>query len=182
MALLVPLTSVTTAGPITVGSTHRIDRVARWYLQRIGHDLGAIFLYRDLGLATCDRFSLALQYSRESATQAVAGGFPQQPELNGTNANISEILAKLAANGCAVPAPQAMFVATGAAATVTHTYAAPGTYVARVTVGDGAASCRRHGHDHRRDDATAAAERRQRHRRPTRRLRRDHARRHGVDA
>ncbi len=138
--LLLPLTTVTTAGPITIGSTNRIDRVARWYLQRIGHDLGAIHLYRDLGLPACERYATALLYSRESVTQAVAGGFPQQPELNGTNANIAEILAKLQLHGCAAPAPRAMFVLTGAAPRVTHTYAANGTYVARVTVSDGAAA------------------------------------------
>lgn len=138
--LLLPLTTVTTAGPITVGSTNRIDRVARWYLQRIGHDLGAIYLYRDLGLPACERYATALLYSRESAAQAVAGGFPQQPELNGTNANIAETLAKLASRGCAEPAPRAMFVATNGAARVTHDYAEDGTYVARVTVSDGSAA------------------------------------------
>lgn len=138
--VLVPLTSIAVAGPITVGSTNRIDRVARWYLQRIGHDLGAIYLYRDLGLATCDRYATALLYSRESVTQAVAGGFPQQPDLNGTNDNIAEILAKLAANGCAVPAQQPMFVAGSADAAASHTYTASGSYVARVTVSDGTTS------------------------------------------
>lgn len=138
--LLMPLTTVTTAGPITIGSTNRIDRVARWFLQRIGHDLGAIYLYRDLGLPTCERYGTALLYSRESAAQAVAGGFPQQPELNGTNDNIAEILAKLQLNGCADPAPRAMFVLAGAAARIAHTYAANGTYVARVTVTDGSAA------------------------------------------
>ncbi len=140
VALLLPLTAVTTNGPLTIGSTSRIDRVARWYLQRIGHDLGAIYLYRNLGPATCDRYGLALQYSRESVTQAVAGGFPQQPELNGTNANITEILQRLAANGCPVPAPQPMFVDTGAGARVSHTYTTPGSYLARVTVSDGVTS------------------------------------------
>jgi pectate lyase len=138
--LLLPLTTVTTAGPITIGSTNRIDRVARWYLQRIGHDLGAIYLYRDLGLPTCERYATAPLYSRESAAQAVAGGFPQQPELNGTNANIAETLAKLVARGCPEPAPRPMFVATSGAARVTHTYAEDGTYVARVTVSDGGAA------------------------------------------
>ncbi len=136
--LLLPLTTVTGAGPITIGSTNRIDRVARWYLQRIGHDLGAIYLYRDLGVSTCERYALALQYSRESASQAVAGGFPQQPGLNGTNENIAATLQKLADHGCAVPAPQPMFVAVGnAPARISHTYAAAGRYVAEVTVGDG---------------------------------------------
>jgi PKD repeat protein len=137
-ALLLSLTTVTSSGPITIGSTNRIDRVARWFLQRIGHDLGAIHLYNDLGLAKCDRYATALLYSQESAAQAVAGGFPQQPELNGTNQNIAETLATLAANGCAVPAPRPMFVAATAAARQSHVYAAPGAYTARVTVSDGA--------------------------------------------
>jgi len=140
VALLVPLTTITSAGPITVGSTNRIDRVARWFLQRIGHDLGAIYLYNDLGLATCDRYATALLYSRESVAQAVAGGFPQQPALNGTNENIAETLDELAAHDCAEPTPEAMFVATGAPATLDHVYAAGGSYVARVTVTDGVTS------------------------------------------
>ncbi|MEO6029468.1 MAG: FG-GAP-like repeat-containing protein [Candidatus Binatia bacterium] len=140
VALLLPLTTITSAGPITVGSTNRIDRVARWFLQRIGHDLGAIHLYNDLGLATCDRYETALLYSRESAAQAVAGGFPQQPALNGTNENIAETLDKLATHGCAEPTPQAMFVVTGAPAALDHIYAGAGSYVARVIVTDGVTS------------------------------------------
>src|SRR6185295_9239576 len=102
----------------------------------IGHDLGGIYLFHSLGLATCERYERSLQYSRESASQAVAGGFPQQPDLNGTSGNIAEATQKLTANGCAVPAPRTMFVG-GSTARVGHIYATAGTYVARVTVSDG---------------------------------------------
>ena len=140
VALLLPLTGITTAGPITVGSTNRIDRAARWYLQRIGHDLGGLYLFHSVGLGTCQRYATSLQYSRESASQAVLGGFPQQPDLNGTSANIADATQHLIDNGCSVPAPQPMFVASGgAAARITHTYAAAGRYVAQVAVSDGTA-------------------------------------------
>ena len=45
-------------GPITTKGTNRIDRVARWYLQKIAHDLGAIYLFHDIGDVTgCDRYA-----------------------------------------------------------------------------------------------------------------------------
>src|SRR5262249_23838430 len=53
---LIPLTHVTIDGPIKQQGTQRIDRVARWYLQKIGHDLGGIYLYHSVGLATCERY------------------------------------------------------------------------------------------------------------------------------
>src|SRR6185436_3331655 len=82
---LLPLTMVTQSGPVKAHGTTRIDRVARWYLQKIGHDLGGVYLFHSLGLGTCERYATSLQYSRESAAQARAGGFPKLPSLNGTN-------------------------------------------------------------------------------------------------
>ena len=77
---LVPLSVVELPGPITTKGTNRIDRVARWYLQKTAHDLGGIYLFHDIGDVTgCDRYAVALQWSRESVTQAVAGGFPELP-------------------------------------------------------------------------------------------------------
>jgi len=106
---LIPLTNVTIDGPIKQQGTKRIDRVARWYLQKIGHDLGGVYLYHSVGLSTCERYGTSLQYSRESAAQAKAGGFPKLPSLNGTDENIASATADLQASGCAVPAPAPAF-------------------------------------------------------------------------
>ncbi len=136
---LLPLTSVTTNGPVSAQGTSRIDRVARYYLQKIGHDLGGIYLYHSVGLATCERYATSLQYSRESAAQAVAGGFPKLPSLNGTNDNITAAISKLQSNGCSVPAPAPAFPlpAPLPGPKITHVYDGAGSYVARVTVSDG---------------------------------------------
>ena len=135
---LLPLTGVAVDGPLTAHGTNRIDRVARWYLQKIGHDLGAIYLFRGLGLATCERYATSLQYSRESAAQAHAGGFPDLPAVNGTNENIAAATQTLIDPGCTVPAPAPMF-GTGAPSgpTAIHHYLTTGRYLARVTVSDG---------------------------------------------
>jgi hypothetical protein len=106
---LIPLTTVRVAGSITQKGTNRIDRVARWYLQKTAHDIGGIYLFHSLGLASCERYTLALQYSRESATQAVAGGFPLLPGLNGTDDNIAEATKRLTSADCTVPPPARMF-------------------------------------------------------------------------
>jgi PKD repeat protein len=136
--VLLGLVGVAVPGPIDVQGTDRIDRVARWYLQKIGHDLGGIYLFHSVGLSTCDRYARSLQYSRESVTQAVAGGFPLLPGLNGTDDNIAEATTKLLARGCAVPAIVPMFSPRSAGdPVVRHTYVTAGTYTARVTVSDG---------------------------------------------
>lgn len=136
---LMPLTSIAMAGPVTKQGTNRVDRVARWYLQKIAHDLGAIYLFNSLGLAACPRYALALQFSREGAAQAVAGGFPNLPELNGTTANIADATARLVAAGCALPEYEPMFATPPAAGDqlVEHTYGTAGSYVARLSVSDG---------------------------------------------
>jgi len=135
---LLPLVDVAVPGPVSVQGTNRIDRVARWYLQKIAHDLAGIYLFHDVGLSTCARYARSLQYSRESASQAVAGGFPLLPSLNGTDDNVAAAVAKLLANDCSVPSPVPAFSTRSAGGPVaTHTYAAPGRYTARVTVSDG---------------------------------------------
>jgi hypothetical protein len=136
---LVSLSVVELPGPITTKGTDRIDRVARWYLQKTAHDLGGIYLFHDVGDVTgCDRYAAALQWSRESVTQAVAGGFPDLPADNGTNNNIDKALEKLAANDCDVPDPMPMLPPPGelpkTGAVVEHVYEQPGIYTARVTV------------------------------------------------
>jgi PKD repeat protein len=136
--VLLTLVGVAVPGPLTVQGTNRIDRVARWYLQKIGHDLGGIYLFHSVGLSLCERYARSLQYSRESAAQAVAGGFPQLPSVNGTDDNIAAAVEKLLDRGCPVPAPTPMFSPRmGGGPVVTHTYGTAGTYAARVTVSDG---------------------------------------------
>lgn len=136
---LLPLTTITTAGPVTKQGTNRVDRVARWYLQKIAHDLGAIFIYHPLGLAPCPRYAIALQLTREAVTQALAGGFPALPDLNGTSANLAEATARLTAAGCPIPPPVPMFTSVPVVSgpVVEHRYAKNGTYTARVEVSDG---------------------------------------------
>src|SRR4029079_15531001 len=92
---LLPLTSNTAKGTVSKRGTTQIDRVARWYLQKIAHDFGGIYLSISLGLDACGRFSLAYLWSVESKTTAEAGGFPELPKLNGTNNNISKAKHKL---------------------------------------------------------------------------------------
>ena len=136
---LIPLTNVAIDGPIKQQGTRQISRVARWYLQKIGHDLGGIYLNHSVGLSTCERYASALQYSRESAAQAKAGGFPNLPSLNGTDDNITSATADLQAAGCAVPAPAPVFPRPVPlpGAKLTHVYGAAGSYVAKVRVSDG---------------------------------------------
>ena len=114
---LVALSVVELPGPITTKGTNRIDRVARWYLQKTAHDLGGIYLFHDIGDVTgCDRYAVALQWSRESVTQAIAGGFPELPADNGTTDNIAKELKKLADGDCDVPDPMPMLPPPGRAA------------------------------------------------------------------
>jgi hypothetical protein len=136
---LIPLTRVTIDGPVKQKGTRRIDRVARWYLQKIAHDLGGIYLHRDLGLDSCEQAALALQFFRESVRQAELGGFPALPASNGTLTNITRATKELQAHDCPVPDPDAMFPedVVVAGPVVVHEYTTPGTYVARVAVGDG---------------------------------------------
>jgi pectate lyase len=136
---LTPLTSLQVDGPVKERGTYRIDRVARYWLQKLAHDLGGIYLWRDLGLETCERYETSLQYSRESAAHAKAGGWPGLPSENGTNNNIGKAQDRLRQHGCSVPAPAALF-AMAAATTpaagpvVEHDYLTDGIYEARVTV------------------------------------------------
>jgi hypothetical protein len=136
---LIPLTNVTIDGPIKQQGTKQISQVARWYLQKIGHDLGGVYLYHSVGLSTCERYATSLQYSRESAAQAKAGGFPKLPSRNGTDENITSATTDLQAAGCAVPGPAPMFPLPVPlpGARLAHVYGAAGTYVAKVRVSDG---------------------------------------------
>lgn len=140
---LLALVNVTQDGPVSVKGVRRIDRVARWYLQKIGHDLGGLYLAHAVGLSNCDRYGNSLLYSLESASQAKAGGFPDLPALNGTSWNIGRATEKLRAAGCAVPAARSMFgpgqprEREDDGFTATHTYTRPGRYTATVTVSDG---------------------------------------------
>ncbi len=139
---LVPLTVVEVAGPISTHGTNRIDRVARWYLQKIAHDLGAIYLFHDVGAVKgCERYEAALQWTRESVTQAIAGGFPDLPPSNGTNDNLDKTLAKMADAGCDIPDPMPMLPPPGelpdTGAVIEHVYGSAGVYRARVTVSAG---------------------------------------------
>jgi PKD domain/FG-GAP-like repeat len=136
---LVPLTVVEAPGPISTHRTDRIDRVARWYLQKIARDLGGIYLFHHIGeVKGCERYEAALQWSREAVTQAVAGGFPDLPDSNGTGANIDRALRKLEDGRCDVPEPMPMLPLPGelpeTGAVVTHVYERAGSYRARVTV------------------------------------------------
>ena len=133
------LSVVELPGPITTKGTNRIDRVARWYLQKTAHDLGGIYLFHDIGDVTgCDRYAVALQWSRESVTQAIAGGFPELPADNGTTNDIDKELKKLADGDCDVPDPMPMLPPPGqlpkTGAVVEHVYQQQGVYTARVTV------------------------------------------------
>lgn len=148
-APLLPLTAVTDLGPVSKRGTKRIDRVARWYLQKIAHDLGGIYLYHSLGLEPCAQFGLSYLWSSESVAQAVAGGFPELPKLNGTNGNLKRALTKLSRNACAIPDPEPMFGGAAAAevvvaastiggrAVVEHVYTRRGSFTARVVASDG---------------------------------------------
>ena len=139
---LLPLTSNTANGTVRKRGTNRIDRIARWYLQKIAHDLGGMYLYNDLGLDRCGHLSLSYLWSMESKAQAEAGGFPELPKLNGTLGNIKRVTTKLNDSGCPIPAPTPMFLGTTAAMTIAgprteHVYTLHGTFTARVTVSDG---------------------------------------------
>ncbi len=135
---LTPLTQIQAAGPVSKKGTNRIDRVARWYLQKIAHDLGGMYLSNNVDKSGCDRYVAALQYSQESRAQAVAGGFPQLPVLNGTDGNIKRATQKLQQQGCPIPPAGPVFARTMAVpatnAVVHHQYLNAGTYVARLTV------------------------------------------------
>ena len=142
---LVPLTVIELPGPITTKGTNRIDRVARWYLQKIAHDLGGIYLFHDVDDVTgCARYTASLQWSRESITQAVAGGFPDLPAANGTTNNLAKAQKKLTDAGCEIPPPTPMLPPPGdvpeTGAVIEHVYENAGVYVARVTVSTGSAS------------------------------------------
>ncbi|HJQ84562.1 MAG TPA: hypothetical protein VKA21_10825, partial [Candidatus Binatia bacterium] len=137
VALLLPLTAYAIPGPVTARDTNRIDRVAHWYLGKIAHNLGSIYIYHDLGLAPCDRYGTALQYQRESASQFVAGGWPGLPAINGVDEKIGIAIDKLEARDCPIPPPVPAFDVAAAptgARTADHTYTRPGRYTARVRV------------------------------------------------
>jgi hypothetical protein len=142
--LLQSLTSVTSSGPVTARYTNQIDRVAHYFLGVIGHDLGGIYMFHDLGLVPCDRYATALQYLWEAVSQWTAGGWPNISSINGTDGKIQTTLQKLHERGCAVPSVQPPFGMSAAllvgGSTIEHEYEAAGTYVARVTVSDGTTS------------------------------------------
>ncbi len=144
-ATLLPLTSNTAKGTVSEKGTTEIDRVARWFLQKIAHDVGGIYLWHAMSLDACGHYALAYLWSMESKAQAEAGGFPSLPKSNGTLGNIKRSTDKLAQNGCAIPAPTPMFVRTAAETAVAgsamdHVYTKTGTFTARVTVSDGTQS------------------------------------------
>jgi PKD repeat protein len=135
---LTPLTLIQQDGPISKKGTSRIDRVARWYLQKIAHDLGGMYLFNDIDKSGCDRYAAALNYSRESEAQAIAGGFPSLPALNGTLGNIKKATQKLTQAKCPIPPAGPVFARTVAIpatnAVVDHHYLNKGSFVARLTV------------------------------------------------
>ena len=142
---LLPLTSNTANGTVSKRGTTQINRVARWYLQKIAHDLGGIYLWHAMGLETCGQYALAYLWSMESKAQAEAGGFPELPKLNGTLGNIKRSTDKLTKNGCAIPTPTPMFTTTAsemayAGPVMEHVYTRTGTFTARVMVSDGSES------------------------------------------
>jgi hypothetical protein len=144
-ATLLPLTSDTSNGTVSKRGTTQVNRVARWYLQKIAHDLGGMYLYHSLGLDTCGQYALAYLWSMESKAQAEAGGFPELPKLNGTLGNINRATTKLERAGCGIPPVAPMFGSTTSALlvggpTVEHVYTRRGTFVAKVTASDGAQS------------------------------------------
>lgn len=141
-ATLLPLTSNTGTSAVSKKGTNQINRVARWYLQKIAHDLGGTYLWHDMGLDACGHYGLAYLWSMESKSQAEAGGFPELPKLNGTMGNIGRSTKKLNDAGCTIPSPTSMFVGTAAAMaaggpSVAHVYTREGTFTARVSVSDG---------------------------------------------
>lgn len=135
---LTPLTQIQVPGPVSQKGTNRIDRVARWYLQKLAHDLGGMYLSNGVGTSGCDRYTTSLQYSQESRAQAVAGGFPSLPVLNGTDGNIKRATQKLQQSGCPIPPATPVFARAMAVpatnALVHHQYLNEGTFVARLTV------------------------------------------------
>jgi PKD repeat protein len=141
---LTPLTQVQLPGPVSQKGTNRIDRVARWYLQKLSHDLGGMYLSNGVGTSGCDRYATSLQYSQESKAQAVAGGFPSLPALNGTEGNINKATQKLKQSGCAIPPAGPVFARAMAVpasgAVVQHQFLNAGTYIVRVTVTGGGGS------------------------------------------
>ena len=97
------------------------------------HDLGGIYLYRDLGTRRRAIATRARSSTRESRRRRPSpAAFRSSPTLNGTNENIAEAFAtSWPRTGCAVPAPQAdVRRRRRAAPRLSHTYAAAGSYVA----------------------------------------------------
>ena len=142
------LTAVTAKSPFSAhdGALTRIDQVARYYLMKVGHDLGGLYLYNGSnvhGLSGCDRYATSYLYSLESEKQADLGGFGGISQSNGTAGNLSEAKTKLTGLGCDIPAYRPMFhdgSTPASGPTATHTYAQAGRYTARVTVSDGVLS------------------------------------------
>ncbi|MGQ0824533.1 MAG: FG-GAP-like repeat-containing protein [Actinomycetota bacterium] len=146
-AKFAPLTGITSNAPFTDSNFRRIDQISRLFLMRIGHDLGALYLYNDADvhdLDGCARYAFAYLYSRESEEQARLGGFPGRTDANRTAENVGEAKLELQRRKCTVPAYRPMLpVGPGAPTTgarATHTYGRAGTYSARVTVSDGTAT------------------------------------------
>jgi PKD repeat protein len=144
------LTGVTSTSPFSAhnGSLKTIDKVSRYYLMKIGHDLGALYLYNSgavHGISdNCTRYQTSYLYTLDGIKQAELGGFGSIVNSNGTAENKSEALAKLKSCKCEVPSYRSMFTRPGTgdrgaptAAKAQHTYDMPGTYTVKVTVSDG---------------------------------------------
>ena len=147
------LTSVTSSSPFSAhnGSLKTIDKVSRYYLMKIGHDLGALYLYNSgavHGISdNCTRYQTSYLYTLDGIKQAELGGFGSIVNSNGTADNKSAALAKLKSCKCEVPAYRSMFTRPGSGdrsaptpASVQHTYATAGSYTVKVTVSDGTSS------------------------------------------
>ncbi len=148
VAELLPLTSDSSTAPFTKNGLTTIDKIARYYLSIIGHDLGGIYRFNAVpGFESgCLRYQTAYLYLLESIEQARLGGISNIPAGNGTLDKKTEALAKLNADGCAVPpyrpmyagiAPPAGVTATNVP-TQTHMYTKVGTFTAKVAVSNGA--------------------------------------------
>ncbi len=142
------LTGVHAVSPFTAhdGALTMIDEISRYYLMKIGHDLGALYYYNSAavhGLEGCARYAASYLYSLDGVKQAELGGFPGLPDVNGTSANLQLAQSELVSLGCEIPVYREMFApASGGSSpgAASHQYTIPGSYTARLTVSDGVLS------------------------------------------
>ena len=149
------LVDITVAAPAAAreGSQDRVNEVARLYLMRIGHDLGAIYFNNTAAVHQvtdlCVRHGRAYLYHADAVRQAAAGGFPGRtgPPPGGTNIQglRDQAKAELQRLRCAVPPEENKLEVDASPSTpvspsIGHTYVRPGSYTARVTVSDGKAT------------------------------------------